>query len=37
MDDRVGGAADKIEPLAKAGANFEFVFAVALQSSRVWA
>ena len=27
IDDRTGGAADKIEPLAKAGANFEFVFA----------
>ena len=27
IDDRAGGAADKIEPLAKAGANFEFVFA----------
>ncbi|HEV8094575.1 MAG TPA: ACT domain-containing protein [Burkholderiales bacterium] len=26
IDDRVGGAADKLEPLAKAGANFEFVF-----------
>jgi predicted amino acid-binding ACT domain protein len=27
IDDRAGGAADKIEPLAKAGANFEFAFA----------
>jgi hypothetical protein len=27
IDDRAGGAADKVEPLAKAGANFEFVFA----------
>ena len=27
IDDRAGGAAEKIEPLAKAGANFEFVFA----------
>ncbi len=27
MDDRAGGAADKLEPLSKAGANFEFVFA----------
>ena len=27
IDDRAGGAADKIEPLANAGANFEFVFA----------
>ena len=27
IDDRAGGAADKLEPLAKAGANFEFVFA----------
>ena len=26
IDDRAGGAADKIEPLSKAGANFEFVF-----------
>ena len=26
IDDRTGGAADKIEPLSKAGANFEFVF-----------
>ena len=26
IDDRVGGAADKLEPLSKAGANFEFVF-----------
>ncbi len=26
IDDRAGGAADKLEPLAKAGANFEFVF-----------
>lgn len=25
-DDRAGGAADKLEPLARAGANFEFVF-----------
>ncbi len=25
--DRTGGAADKIEPLTRAGANFEFVFA----------
>jgi hypothetical protein len=27
IDDRAGGAADKLEPLAAAGANFEFVFA----------
>lgn len=27
IDDQAGGAADKIEPLAKAGASFEFVFA----------
>ena len=27
IQDRSGGAADKLEPLAKAGANFEFVFA----------
>ena len=27
IEDRTGGAADKIEPLARAGANFEFVFA----------
>lgn len=27
IEDRAGGAADKLEPLAKAGANFEFVFA----------
>src|SRR5436309_2186789 len=27
IEDRAGGAADKIEPLAGAGANFEFVFA----------
>jgi hypothetical protein len=27
IDDRAGGAAEKIEPLAAAGANFEFVFA----------
>ena len=26
VDDRSGGAADKIEPLTKAGADFEFVF-----------
>ena len=26
IDDRAGGAADRIEPLSKAGANFEFVF-----------
>ncbi len=26
IEDRAGGAADKLEPLAKAGANFEFVF-----------
>ncbi len=26
IDDRAGGAADKLEPLARAGANFEFVF-----------
>ena len=26
IDDRAGGAADKLEPLSKAGANFEFVF-----------
>ena len=26
IDDRAGGAADKLEPLAKAGADFEFVF-----------
>ena len=25
VDDRAGGAADKLEPLSKAGANFEFV------------
>jgi hypothetical protein len=27
IDDRAGGAADKLEPLSRAGANFEFVFA----------
>ena len=27
IEDRAGGAAEKLEPLAKAGANFEFVFA----------
>ena len=27
IKDRAGGAAEKLEPLAKAGANFEFVFA----------
>ena len=27
IEDRTGGAADKIEPLTRAGANFEFVFA----------
>jgi hypothetical protein len=27
IDDRAGGAADKLEALAKAGANFEMVFA----------
>jgi len=27
VDDRAGGAADKLEPLSAAGANFEFVFA----------
>jgi hypothetical protein len=27
IEDRTGGAADRIEPLAGAGANFEFVFA----------
>ena len=27
IDDRSGGVADKLEPLAKAGANFEMVFA----------
>jgi hypothetical protein len=27
VDDRAGGAADKLEPLARAGANFEFVLA----------
>jgi hypothetical protein len=27
IEDRSGGAADKIEPLTRAGANFEFVFA----------
>ena len=26
IDDRAGGAADALEPLSKAGANFEFVF-----------
>jgi hypothetical protein len=26
IDDRAGGAADRLEPLSKAGANFEFVF-----------
>jgi hypothetical protein len=26
IDDRTGGAADKLEPLSKAGAKFEFVF-----------
>jgi hypothetical protein len=26
IDDRPGGAADRLEPLSKAGANFEFVF-----------
>jgi predicted amino acid-binding ACT domain protein len=27
IDDRAGGIGDKLEPLAKAGANFEMVFA----------
>ena len=27
IDDRVGGAADRLEPLAKTGADLEFVFA----------
>jgi hypothetical protein len=27
INDRAGGAADKLEPLSQAGANFEFVFA----------
>src|SRR5207249_2200029 len=27
IEDRAGGAAEKLEPLAEAGANFEFVFA----------
>ena len=27
IDDRAGGAADKLEPLSNAGANFEFAFA----------
>jgi hypothetical protein len=27
IDDHAGGVADKLEPLAKAGANFEMVFA----------
>jgi hypothetical protein len=27
IEDRAGGAADRIEPLAKAGVNLEFVFA----------
>jgi hypothetical protein len=27
IDDRAGGAADTLEPLSRAGANFEFVFA----------
>lgn len=27
IDDRAGGAADKLEPLAKAGVDLEFVFA----------
>ena len=27
INDRAGGVADKLEPLAKAGANFEMVFA----------
>jgi hypothetical protein len=27
IDDRAGGVADKLDPLAKAGANFEMVFA----------
>jgi len=26
IDDRAGGAADRLEPLSRAGANFEFVF-----------
>jgi predicted amino acid-binding ACT domain protein len=26
IEDRAGGAADKLEPLVRAGANFEFVF-----------
>ena len=26
IDDQAGGAADRLEPLSKAGANFEFVF-----------
>lgn len=26
IDDRAGGAADKLDPLAAAGANFDFVF-----------
>ena len=27
IDDRAGGAAERLEPLAKAGADFEYVFA----------
>lgn len=27
IEDRTGGAADKVEPLTRAGANFEFFFA----------
>lgn len=27
IEDRAGGACEKLEPLARAGANFEFVFA----------
>lgn len=27
IEDRAGGSAEKLEPLARAGANFEFVFA----------
>jgi hypothetical protein len=34
IDDRAGGVADKLEPLAKAGANFEMVFARRTPESR---
>lgn len=34
VDDRVGGMADRLEPLAGAGADFEFVLARRSRSTR---